>query len=250
MKIVDVEFCPLCGSNEAMFFSKSGKKFKGKGEPFIEVSYYLCIKCGLYFQKPRWEVEYDAEYRQEIVDKGISRADTTINEGLRSLQVADFIGGLYPRVQSLLDVGTSLGYLPELCKLRFGCEVMGVEPTSDHRVQAIARGVPTVPTLQDLPKKDFDLITCIHVLEHVADPHLFLDGFPMREDGKQIVVVEVPNAYMGESRAWQQPWHITGWSVTTLTRLFLERKWIGPVAVNIHGWPGRPHGAIQAAFWR
>jgi SAM-dependent methyltransferase len=84
--------------------------------------------------------------------------------------------------RSLLDVGTYYGFLPLEAHRRGARRVVGLEPDAERcRVaQRVAelhgdRWSVVHATLEDYrPEEPFDVVTCLGVLHHVADPVAFL----------------------------------------------------------------------------
>ena len=98
-----------------------------------------------------------------------------------------------PGLGDLLDVGCSAGHLMELAK-GVGWRVMGVEPSDIRRERARQFG-EVYHSLEEV-EGTFDLVTAVHVLEHVANPAPFLRQMAgvMRPEGTMLVVVP-KNAY-------------------------------------------------------
>ena len=257
---VPVETCPLCGADSkcGMFYGNFRVAFNPpENETRLDVIYYMCTKCGLFYQDPRCDVEYQQEYRLWThTTFKFTDQEEMINETKRAMHITDYIGFALPaKPTSLLDIGSSLGCLPAFCRMRFDCDVAGVEPNDEYRRRAkSANKVDLVASIKDLPDKDFDLITCSHTLEHVVDPHAFVEEFPVpSQPGPfpkvQHLILEVPYSY---SMSWSSMWHYTGWTKATLKRLFWEHGWSGPDHVDIHAWPTfhKPDTCIQMHFWR
>jgi SAM-dependent methyltransferase len=113
----------------------------------------------------------------------------------------------------LLDVGCGagelLGHLSEL-----GWEVVGIEPDPDAAAQARKRGVDVrVGNLDDapFPAMSFDVVSLVHVIEHVPDPLATLRHVHelLRPGGKVILVT--PSVSSLGARIFGPAWR--GWEV-------------------------------------
>jgi len=101
--------------------------------------------------------------------------------------------------KSALDVGCGAGLLAEPLA-RLGAKVTGVDASPD--VIAVARKHATASGLQiDYGAGDvqdlecqFDLITCMEVIEHVADPSAFLKALATRLAPGGLLILSTPNA--------------------------------------------------------
>ena len=113
----------------------------------------------------------------------------------------DFIGK-YTRGNSLLDVGTGSGLLPQLARMR-GYEVEGTD-LSRH----VSENVPAKAgfpihhgTIEDIEfTRKYDIITMLHVLEHTSDPLSTLKRCAELLNKGGYVVVVVPNYQSLDSR--------------------------------------------------
>jgi hypothetical protein len=252
MKEVPVDKCPLCGSESKTpyIYAKSRANISGK-YPDLIANYYICNSCGLMFQNPRHEFDYESEYRSTVV--GSSEApnpETQIAEKLRSVHVMNYIETYLPFYpKNLLDVGASVGHFLAACRTRFGCDVTGVDPGNKLRELAKAEyNIEVWPTTEDLMHHNYDIITCLHVLEHVVDPHAFIGGFPGPIVGKQHLVIEVPHAF---GMNWMSIAHVSGWTTGPLKRLFNAHGWMGPFDILTHPFPGdRPYNYLLTHFER
>jgi 2-polyprenyl-3-methyl-5-hydroxy-6-metoxy-1,4-benzoquinol methylase len=106
-------------------------------------------------------------------------------------------GILPPRGGSLLDVGSGEGTLLRASReTRPDLQLRGVEPTVTYRTNAeAATGVAIAPSIAELePNATFDLITCIHVLEHVREPLELLGQIRERMAPGTRLYVDVPDA--------------------------------------------------------
>src|SRR4051794_157879 len=101
--------------------------------------------------------------------------------------------------KSALDVGCGAGLLAEPLA-RLGAAVTGIDASPD--VIAVARDHATAQGLaidyragdvQDLPGS-FDLISCMEVIEHVADPGVFIKALAKRLAAGGLLILSTPNA--------------------------------------------------------
>ncbi|HZU50432.1 MAG TPA: bifunctional 2-polyprenyl-6-hydroxyphenol methylase/3-demethylubiquinol 3-O-methyltransferase UbiG [Sphingomicrobium sp.] len=101
--------------------------------------------------------------------------------------------------KSALDVGCGAGLLTEPLA-RLGANVTGVDASSqviavanDH---ATASGLPINYRIGDISdvEDQFDLVTCMEVIEHVADPAVFLGLLAKRIRPDGLLILSTPNA--------------------------------------------------------
>jgi len=101
--------------------------------------------------------------------------------------------------KTALDVGCGAGLLTEPLA-RLGAKVTGIDATSDvidvARDHANAVGLAIDYRAGDIQELDgqFDLITCMEVIEHVADPALFVKALARRLAPGGLLVLSTPNA--------------------------------------------------------
>lgn len=98
-----------------------------------------------------------------------------------------------------LDVGCGAGLLTEPLS-RLGAEVTGIDASADviavARAHAQAGGLPIDYRVGDVTGLDgeFDLITAMEVIEHVADPAAFVSALGRRLSPDGMIVMSTPNA--------------------------------------------------------
>ena len=101
--------------------------------------------------------------------------------------------------KSALDVGCGAGLLAEPLA-RLGAEVTGLDAAPE--LIAVARGHATAQGLEidyragevEALEGQYDLITCMEVIEHVADPAVFVKALAKRLAPGGLLVMSTPNA--------------------------------------------------------
>lgn len=151
-----------------------------------ETRYSRC-SCGGWFQNPMPTDESLAELYREAY-RTISPDDPLRRfGGPRSSRVFPYL----PReVGTMLDVGCSAGQLMGRAKAS-RWRVAGVEPNDKAR-ECAARFGPVYPALEQVAGT-FDLVTAIHVLEHVPDPVSFLRQMAGHLEPNGTLLVVVPH---------------------------------------------------------
>ena len=101
--------------------------------------------------------------------------------------------------RSALDVGCGAGLLAEPLA-RLGAQVVGLDASPDlieaARAHASAQGLGIDYRAGDIAALDdkFDLITCMEVIEHVADPAAFTSALAERLAPDGLLILSTPNA--------------------------------------------------------
>lgn len=97
----------------------------------------------------------------------------------------------------ILDIGSGYGFfINELSRAGY-TNITGIEISSERRDIALQHtDIPVIDHDVNSPGRDigrFDLITCFHVLEHMADPVQFLNNIRPLINENGIFICEVPN---------------------------------------------------------
>lgn len=191
----DVLSCPICSSPRRVSFAMP----RDAGRT---LTYLACRRCGHVYQSPRMDAReleafYSGQYRllQQGTPDPVSK--DLLAQAARAVVTLRLTGDLPRNVSRHLDVGSSSGALIEAFRARFGCAGVGIEPGEAYLRYSLARGVATYPSTDDLAKAGegpFDLVTAMHVLEHVADPVGELTRLRVEQmvSGAHLLV-EVPN---------------------------------------------------------
>jgi 2-polyprenyl-3-methyl-5-hydroxy-6-metoxy-1,4-benzoquinol methylase len=124
-------------------------------------------------------------------------------QGARAEAVLEMIQPLLPAVARHLDIGSSSGAILQRFYKQYGCVSIGIEPGEAYRSYSQAQGLKIYPSLDALSAANeapFDLISMLHVIEHVVDPVqtlLSLRQSKMQPGG--YLLLEVPNLIDHES---------------------------------------------------
>jgi len=203
-----VERCPLCGSTQSTIFDQ--RMFHEQA-----VTNRLCSNCGLVYQSPRMNEDemgafYEREYRQLYQgQEGPGSKDLAVQES-RAESLLSFAKPHLSGVSRHLDIGCSAGLLLRRFRDNYACQSTGVEPGEAYRNFTQAQGFTVYSSLDELqtgvatsaahPDQAetgrFDLISMIHVLEHLTNPVEYLSD--LRENtltGDGWFLIEVPNLY-------------------------------------------------------
>lgn len=196
--------CPSCLSNELICNGviQPSKFFAGRRieKTLLGGSLYQCLTCSMFFRFPRYEPEelnalYASGASENWSDASEMREDwKLVREWLHTQQ------GL----SRVLDVGCYDGRLLE--SLGPDYTLLGVELHPGARVRAEARGVQILAdNFTDLSqiKAVADVTIACDVIEHSADPRLFLEGLActVRPGGYVLVTT-------GNTDAWT--WRLMG----------------------------------------
>jgi len=208
--------CLLCEAEQPRLF----EKVDSFGYPLL---YYQCGNCGLIFQSAEDSRAADPDFYAETYRKIYQGApeptvkDLTVQKK-RAEFLIQFLGRNAIQTPSrILDVGASSGMLLAAFRDAFGGQTTGVEPGDAYRAYAESQGLDMSPSLEALAAANvgrYDLISMIHVLEHLPDPvgTLRMIRKELLAKGGSLLV-EVPKFYAHDSYELA---HLTCFSPHTL----------------------------------
>ncbi len=250
--MIDVKACPLCGSDRSQPFDR--RSFKG-----WEVRNRRCTDCGLVYQSPSMGADelaafYEGEYRALYQgSQGPGRKELILERG-RAENLLFFLKDRIPTPRRHLDIGASSGALALRLQQHFGGQATGVEPGNAYREFAAASGLDVYPSLEAFAASEpqpFDLITMIHVLEHLPDPLAYLRDLRDRHldpDGR--LLIEVPNLYSHNAfevahlvsfseHTLREMLRAAGFRIQTLQRHGQPRSVVLPLYLTVLAQPAR-----------
>lgn len=192
-----VSACPLCSEKTSSLFDQ--RPFHGR-----QVTNVICRNCGLVYQSPRMSAAerqsfYEAGYRLLYQGQSGPSAEDLAVQQLRATTTLGLIENYGQIPARALDIGCSAGILLQQLREHFRAQVIGVEPGNSYRQFAQAAGLLVFASLEQLERDGrapFDLISMMHVLEHLPEPVDYLVNLRQKHlTPHGYIVLEVPNLY-------------------------------------------------------
>lgn len=200
--------CYLCGSGfiRHNHVLSPDKYMKLIGKEYSRV-WKCCDRCGLWYQEHRLTQDDLKSIYIKYRDHEM-RATTVKNEFLRIQSIPDNENTVRIKLLeqsalsrmikggSALDIGSGLGIVPYSLKNYFN-QVDGIEPEMESaEFMREELGINCYEGFypETRPKKRYDLISIVHLLEHVRDPVYFLMQAAGNMEDNGILYIEVPDA--------------------------------------------------------
>ena len=231
----NVNSCPLCSSSKSAVFDQ--RQFRG--QPVTNV---ICLGCGFVYQTPRMTLTesqafYEAEYRLLYQgQEGPNPKDLAVQTG-RAKVTLGFINQQVKSCTRILDIGCSTGIW--LLKLReyYQAQAIGIEPGNTYRQYAQSTGLEVYASLEELQNAGlpaFDMISMMHVLEHLPHPVEYLRDLREKYLSRRgWLLLEVPNLYAHDCF---ETAHLIAFSGHTLIQV-VEQAGYHVVRLRAHGLP-------------
>jgi 2-polyprenyl-3-methyl-5-hydroxy-6-metoxy-1,4-benzoquinol methylase len=225
--------CDVCGTAAPSLFLRS-ERLDG---PLVR-----CGVCGMLYVGER---EHDFTFaasdaarsselgasvdRLQIVDRALEEAPATRRlADARELDRVEHLRRFVPEGGRLLDVGCSLGGFLHAAGGSFVAE--GIEPDPATAEQARAQGLTvTNQALREFGSSDqFDVVTLLHVIEHLDSPREALSTVRTALRPGGVVFIETPTVenlwFALAPNRWRQliPDHYWFFSLRTLSRLLRD----------------------------
>ena len=161
-----------------------------KVDAVVITRYCACKDCNLIFQNPRLsDKELDLYYGTGYYRRTINPPPEGMDKGeLNRAKIdAGIIGKYIGPVTSHLDIGCGHGYLLD----EVGATLkVGIESDVDY---VKVKSIEVYSDAREVPYKKFDLVTMVHVLEHLPHPLNFLKSMKKLVNKNGSLVIEVPS---------------------------------------------------------
>jgi spore maturation protein CgeB len=193
--------CPLCNDS----------KIQSKGWVTENIAYMECIKCGFVFI-PRpisFAVQdiYNADYSSM---RGHDLIESSIHHS--KLKTAEWylkkISSYIPQ-GSMLDIGCSTGAnVAKACELGWKVSGMDINTAAISTAKTYISKADFYNTLEDpgLKKEEFSLITLFDVIEHIENPHSFIQQIDALLAKKGILFILTPDAQSLSAKLMNNQW--------------------------------------------
>jgi SAM-dependent methyltransferase len=208
--------CVVCGEQSTQPVYAKATPYplpESSKEPlFWQLIYHECPECGLRFMNPRPDPDSYSRYYGSMAYREACFASIPEMDADEQLRADIYEPNLPENIKYHLDVGCSRGYLLKKSRAK-DAKVLGVEPHEGYTDPSI----PTVRDINDI-EGQFDLVTCIHVLEHTNDPPVMAKRLIELTEPGGILIVEVPcETPPGKSAGFSHPF---AFQPHTIKRLF------------------------------
>lgn len=246
--------CALCGSNDftpSHFYSKPDRYEELVGLTEIERSWEYC-RCGLFQQRRNYDLselekiyqkDYrDPEFRGETIQQSFDRIMAIENS--ENDDRAKWLTDRHtPR--TLLDIGSGIGVFPYAMKEK-GVSVWCTEENT-YSVEFInSLGITCVKNIPPYMLSDamghYEMVSIVHVLEHIQDPVSFLKDLKKVLHGDGRLFVEVPDAEafngLNPDHDDFNSCHTHSYDVSTLYRMLRKAKF-DVIDINRVSYPER-----------
>jgi 2-polyprenyl-3-methyl-5-hydroxy-6-metoxy-1,4-benzoquinol methylase len=244
--------CLVCHSENIELISNVATQ---DGTVYLATS--LCNTCGHVFRNSRpteaWFMDaFDLRHAEQQA-AGINPINPVIEEDRfrRYHAIGSYFRKAYPEVKRALDVGCGPGSGLKAWE-EVGLTAKGVDADESRASYALKLGLDVfVGNWQDFHTEElFDVITCVHSLEHFYDPEIFLKEIARlaKEDG--LLYVEVPDT-LDHVKDWNDSLylaHNSNFNAYSLALLAASNGWEPLERVNPYAGTGLHEGHLAMVF--
>jgi len=231
--------CIICGNDKKVFVPVFAYDKPDKYESWVGIHDDLLARwwekcgCGFYrsyrnypladLQKIYNEGYRNEKFRGETIRQAYEKMMSLPPEKSENFQrFRWFIRNISQKTGcSILDIGSGLGVWPDVLN-KAGYDVWCME-TNKESLEFIRHELK-IKCVDELPSyAKFDIITCLHVLEHIEDPKSFLASIKGMMKSDSELFIEVPDAaefgYLKEDNNEFSSDHVYFFDLSTLNRL-------------------------------
>lgn len=195
--------CYLCNGNvNVHWVYDKPDKYQGLINDESERRWEQCNYCGFWQQvnsltddmlKEIYSHYRDVSIRKELIEDTFGRISNLPHHKSENFERYKFFKDTFLGTLRVLDIGSGLGVWPDLlnvCRHHVTC----VEPNKDSRQFIRLLGILCHETLSDVKPEKFDVVSMVHLLEHIGEPKPYLmemDQF-LKPEGR--LFIEIPDA--------------------------------------------------------
>ncbi len=212
--------CPICHDNE--YVNHSIARYASA----VYLQKVCCTKCDFIFSKirPKWDWMAENIYSSTAYNPGSALEARRYR---RYKNIAEVFKKVIPKCSTLLDVGAGSGFGTKAF-FDAGFEVVGIEP--DSRSSSVKDSFNdrfyilqnTIEDYNQTNKRQFDVVTFIHCLEHIYDPRAVLESIAHVVNDEGYLYIEIPDKKNISFFDWTHLEHTSYFSFGALVTLLAE----------------------------
>jgi 2-polyprenyl-3-methyl-5-hydroxy-6-metoxy-1,4-benzoquinol methylase len=199
--------CPICNGRHSkiLYGAKLPTAFDESAPPSPYSAHYQinrCKNCGLTYSNPVMDDRGVSKLYEESSETNVSPGEEQNVRRTMALYYQLAAPHLLRR-ERMLDIGCDMGFMLEAAKADGFKELHGIEPVpAARRIAEAIKGVTITDKFfeeTDYPLNYFDLVTLIHVLDHLYDPRVVLQRAlkNLRPGGLVVAVVHNVRSLLG-----------------------------------------------------
>ncbi len=219
-----VDACPVCGEDTKKHFYFQTRW----GNASLLINFLIC-SCGIVYadKVPENDEEigkYYEEYYTPLTEGHWGIDGLKKNEFKRVDRIIDN-NLIFPKVVRHLDIGCGYGTMLEAVEAKYGCVSEGCD------IRNLTEGYKVYSSLDEI-EGTYDLVTCIHTLEHTTDPVGYLEA--IRKICSKTLFIEVPS--FAPATGVLSPHHLFGFTTHTLFDILEKTGFeVKEVSQTVHG---------------
>ncbi len=226
--------CPICDTRDrtVLYPSTLAANFDERMPPSPYSAHYQinrCVRCGLTYSSPVMDDSGVSKLYEESSETNVSPGEES-NVRRTMNHYYQFAAPHLRARERMLDIGCDKGFMLEAAMADGFRELHGIEPVPPARAAAGCIAGATISGKffeeTDYPADYFDLVTLIHVLDHLYDPRVVLQRAlgNLRPGGLILAVVHNVGSLLGLLLRERFPvfnlYHHYFFNKTTLAELF------------------------------